>query len=272
MKRKILRGLKVSEFVHPDEFSKREKALKNEKVQEFLNSATNLCKTAVDPVTQGTFVKINETSDPTLIRIVREVCEILDVSPVPDVYICHLMYINISPYSSDLPYLVVPDYVLRYSDEDMLYYNIGNAITMIKADHVGLTTLAAYMPGGGLIELPKLLFTAYLHCADSTSDRGGLLASQSFAATVRNHFWELGIPPAESKNFFNNDKEAEIFVKEYLEEQQAVLESYNGVATKFARQWQRMAYLEAPANKMLREIFNWYVNEDGYRAIMAAYD
>lgn len=75
MKRKILRGLKVSDFIHPDELQKKEVALNNKKVQEFLNSAANLCKTAVAPVTQGTFVKINEMSDPTLIRIVREVCE-----------------------------------------------------------------------------------------------------------------------------------------------------------------------------------------------------
>lgn len=272
MRRKILRGLKVSDFIHPDELQKKEAALSNKKVQEFLNSAANLCKTAVDPITQGTFVKINEKSNPTLIRIVREVCEILDVSPIPDVYICHLMYINISPYSSDNPYLVIPDYALRYSDEDMLYYNIGNAVTMIRADHVELTTLAAYMPGGGLIEVPKLLFTAYLHCADSTSDRGGLLASQSFAASVRNHFWELGIPPNESKKFFTTDQEAEIFVKKYLDEQEKILNRYNGIATKFARQWQRMSYLEAPANKMLRELFNWYLDKNGYRAIMAAYD
>ncbi len=272
MKRKILRGLKVSEFIHPKELEKKEAALSNPKVQEYLSTATNLCKTAVDPVTQGTFVKINEMSDPNLIRIVREVCEILDVSPVPDVYICHLMYINISPYSSDKPYLVIPDYVLRYSDEDMLYYNLGNAVTMIKADHVELTTLAAYMPGGGAMEVIKLPFTAYLHCADSTSDRGGLLACQSFAASVRNHFWELGIPPAESKKMFITDQEAEIFVKKYLAEQEKVLNRYNGIATKVARQWQRMSYLEAPANNMLRELFNWYLDKNGYRAIMAAYD
>ena len=269
MKRKILRGLKVADFIHPDEKSKKDAALNNKQVQKFLNSAANLCKTAVDPITQGTFVKINGMSAPTLIRIVREVCEILDVAPVPDVYICHLMYINISPYGSDKPYLVIPDYVLRYSDEDMMYYNIGNAVTMIKSDHVELTTLAAYMPGGGLIELPKLLFTAYLHCADATSDRGGLLACQSFAAAVRNHFWELGIPPIESKKMFTTDRDAEIFVKNYLDEQEKVLQEYSGISTEVARKWQRMSYLEAPANTMLRDLFNWYLCENGYRAIIS---
>ena len=179
------------------------------------------------------------------------------------------MYINISPYGSDKPYLVIPDYVLRYSDEDMMYYNIGNAVTMIKSDHVELTTLAAYMPGGGLIELPKLLFTAYLHCADATSDRGGLLACQSFAAAVRNHFWELGIPPIESKKMFTTDRDAEIFVKNYLDEQEKVLQEYSGISTEVARKWQRMSYLEAPANTMLRDLFNWYLCENGYRAIIS---
>lgn len=268
MRRKILRGLKVADFIHPDEEAAKKKALSNGKVQEFLNTGAQTIAMAVDPVTQGTFVKISE---PKILEIVRNVCQILDVQPVPEVYLCHLMYTNILPLGSDAPYLVVPDYILRNFEEDMLYYNVGNAVTMIKADHVELTTLAAYMPGGGLIEVPKLLFTAYLHRADSTSDRGGLLACQSFAAAVKNHFWELGIPPAEIKNFFTTDGEAEIFVEKYLAEQQKVLERYSGLGTKIARQWQRMSYIEAPANKMLRELFNWYVDAEGYRAVLAKY-
>lgn len=270
MERKILRGLKVSDFIHPDELEAKDAALNNGMVKDLLDSASTFCTTAVDPITQGTFVKINKDSEPT-IRIVREVCEILDVAPVPDVYLCHLMYVNIAPYGSKIPYLVVPDYVLRYTDEDMLYYNVGNAIAMIKADHVELATIAAYMPGGGLIEIPKLLFTKYLHLADSTSDRGGLLACQSFAATVRNHFWELGIPPSKSAEFLSDDKSAEIFVEKYLTEQASVLERFNGIFTRAARFWQRMAYLEAPTNKMLREIFDWYKDPKGYNAVLSKY-
>ena len=271
MQRKILRGLKVSDFIHPNELVAQQAALSNETVRKYLNTAAELCTNIVDPITQGTFVKINEDSEPMLIRIVREVCEILDVTPVPDVYLCHLMYVNISPYGSEVPYLVVPDYVLRYIDEDMLYYNVGNAITMLKADHVELATIAAYMPGGGLIEIPKLLFTKYLHCADSTSDRGGLLACQSFSAAVRNHFWELGIPPSKSAKFLSDDKSAEIFVEKYLTEQAFVLERFNGIFTRAARFWQRMAYLEAPTNKMLREIFDWYKDPKGYNAVLSKY-
>lgn len=271
MQRKILRGLKVSDFIHPNELVAQQAALSNETVRKYLNTAAELCTNIVDPITQGTFVKINEDSEPMLIRIVREVCEILDVTPVPDVYLCHLMYVNISPYGSEVPYLVVPDYVLRYIDEDMLYYNVGNAITMLKADHVELATIAAYMPGGGLIEIPKLLFTKYLHCADSTSDRGGLLACQSFSAAVRNHFWELGIPPSKSAKFLSDDKSAEIFVEKYLTEQAFVLERFNGIFTRAARFWQRMAYLEAPINKMLREIFDWYKDPKGYNAVLSRY-
>ena len=271
MQRKILRGLKVSDFIHPDELVARADALNNPIVRKCLDSAAELCTNIVDPITQGTFVKITKDSEPMLIRIVREVCEILDVSPIPDVYLCHLMYVNIVPYGSEIPYLVVPDYVLRHTDEDMLYYNVGNAVAMIKADHVELATIAAYMPGGGLIEIPKLLFTKYLHCADSTSDRGGLLACQSFSATVRNHFWELGIPPSKSAEFLSDDKSAEIFVKKYLKEQASVLERFNGIFTRAARFWQRMAYLDAPTNKMLREIFDWYKAPKGYNAVLSKY-
>ena len=188
MRRKILHGLEVEDFIHPRESTAKKFANASSAVRNFLGSASSLCATAVDPVTQGTFVKI---SAPKLLKIASDVCRILDVSPVPEIYLCHLMSRDIMPLGSDAPYLVVPDYTLRYSDDDMLYYNFGNAVAMIKADHVELEMLAAYMPGGMLVNAARIIFTQYLHCADATSDRGGLLACQSFAAAVRNHFWEL---------------------------------------------------------------------------------
>ena len=270
MKRFILHGLKVKEFIHPDELKNKERALNNSSVQKLLESTANFCKALVEPFTQGTFVQLNDTCAPDFMKIVRDVCKILEVEPVPEVYVCHLMDLNIMPLGSEnKSYLVVPDYVLNSFDNEMLYYNVGNAITMIKADHVSLTTLAAYMPGGGIIEAPKMLFLAYLHSADSTSDRGGLLASQSFAATTRCHLFDMGIPPRESKKLFNDDIEAEIFVEKYLHGYEKTLNKYSPLVTKVARQFQRMSYIEAPANKMLRELFDWYKDPAGYRAIIS---
>lgn len=270
MKRLILHNLQVKEFIHPDELKNKERALNNSSVQKLLESAANFCKALIDPFTHGTFVQLNDACAPEFMKIVRDVCKILEVEPVPEVYVTHLMSVNITPLGSDnKSYLVVPDYVLNVFDTEMLYYNVGNAITMIKADHVSLTTLAAYMPGGGIIEAPKLLFMAYLHSADSTSDRGGLLASQSFAATARCHLFDMGMPPRESKKLFSTDKEAVLFVENYLAEQATNLKKYSRLATKVARQFQRMSYIEAPANKMLRELFDWYKAPDGYRAIIS---
>ena len=272
MRRFILQGLQVKEFIHPKELENKERALNNSAVQNLLESAANFCKALIEPFTQGTFVQLNDACAPDFMKIVRDVCKILDVQPIPEVYLCHLMDINITPMGTDnKSYLVVPDYALNVFDDEMLYYNLGNAITMIKADHVSLTTLAAYMPGGGIIEAPKLLFMAYLHAADSTSDRGGLLASQSFAATVRCHLFDMGIPPCESKKLFSDDTEAEIFVENYLSSYEKTLKKYNPLVTMAARQFQRMSYIEAPANKMLRDLFDWYKNPNGYRAIISRY-
>ena len=275
MKRLILHGLRVEEFIHPNELKNKEKALNNPTVQKLLDSAASFCKRLIEPFTQGTFVQINAVklsdSDLDFMGIVRDVCKILDLNSVPEVYVCHLMDTNIIPMGTDnKSYLVVPDYVLNSFDAEMLYYNVGNALTMIKADHVALTTLAAYMPGGSLfVDVPKMLFMAYLHSADATSDRGGLLASQSFAATVRCHFFELGIPPAESKKLFSSDKEAAVFVENYLRNHQEILKEYDPIITKVARQFQRMSYIEASANKMLKELFDWYKDSNGYRAVIA---
>lgn len=269
MKRFILQGLQVKEFIHPKELENKKIALNNSAVQKLLESAASFCKALIEPFTQGTFVQLNDACAPDFMKIVRNVCKILEVE-VPEVYVCHVMSINITPMGTDnKSYLVVPDYVLNVFDNEMLYYNVGNAITMIKADHVSLTTLAAYMPGGGLIEAPKVLFMNYLHSADSTSDRGGLLASQSFAATARCHLFDMGIPPCESKKLFSNDVEAEIFVEKYLMRHKETLEKHDQFIQTVARTFQRMSYIEAPANKMLRELFDWYKDPNGYRAIIS---
>lgn len=270
MPRLILRGLKVSEFIHPDELQNRQRVESDFGVQRLIVTATEWCTELLEPFTQGTFVKINKSCAPDFMKVVCDVCTILEVE-VPEVYVCHLMSTNVMPMGTDnKSYLVVPDYVLNTFDNEMLYYDVGNAMTMIKADHVGLTTLAAYMPGGSIfIDAPKMVFCAYLHAADATSDRGGLLASQSFAATARCQLYELGIPPKESRKYFTTDAEAEQFVDQYLKSHEKIISKYNGLFNRFARQFQRMSYIEAPANKMLSEIFKWYRDLNGYRAVMA---
>ena len=249
--RKILKGLQVSDFIHPNELANKQRALNNSLVVKAINSASEMCNAIVEPLIQGTFVQVDWSSAGKLSRIVDDVCSILDVKPVPKIYICHLMSLNITFIGTKEPYLVVPDYVLRCDDEGMLYYNVGNSIAMIKANHVELTTLAAYLPGNLFIDVPKMLFLAYLHSADSTSDRGGLLACQSFAAAARHQFWELGIPPTESRKLFSTDREAEEFTSNYLERYNQAINKYNSLLTKAARQYQRFSYIEAPANKML---------------------
>ena len=270
MSRKILHGLDVDEFRHPDEKKNRQLAMNNPILKRALTYTADFCRTAIGPTTKGTFVQINEHCAPEIFKIIYDVCAVLEVDPNFNVYICHLMYNNIMPIGVDgQSYLVIPDYVIDTFDDEMLYYNFGNAITMIKADHVSLTTLAAYMPGGGLIEAPKMLFNAYLHSADATSDRGGLLASQNFAATVRCHLFELGIPPKVSRTLFTTDKEASIFVADYLHEQLNIINGFSTVLMTASRKYQDLTYIEAPANTMLYELYEWYQAPLGYRRVMA---
>ena len=95
-------------------------------------------------------------------------------------------------------------------------------MTMILAGHVKMTTAAAYMGASRLLLLPQLEFKRYLHYADATSDRGGLLACQSFAAAARCHLFELGLPPAESRKLFSTDEQAAAFVTQYIKEAESI--------------------------------------------------
>ena len=102
-------------------------------------------------ITEGTYVRLQPQAAPSLFRILKDVCRILDYreAQLPEIYVYHAMDHTVRPCSADHTYIVMADYVLHSYDEDMLYYILGNAVTMILAGHVKMTTAAAYMGPAG---------------------------------------------------------------------------------------------------------------------------
>ena len=84
----------------------------------------------------------------------------------------------------------------------MLYYLFGNAMTMIKAGHVEITTLTSYMTDNIWLAAPQLAVKSYLHKADVTSDRGGLLACSHSGRRPAATFWSLAFRPVKQQSCF----------------------------------------------------------------------
>lgn len=258
----VFHGLKVSDFIHPQELSAKDSLVNSPAGKKFVKTFGDLNLKLYQTITEGAYVQLKPQAAPRIFRILSEVCRILDygTADIPDIYVYHAMDHVVRPCSADHIYIVMADYVLRTYDDEMLFYMFGNAIAMILAGHVKMATAAAYMGASKLLLLPQLEFKRYLHFADATSDRGGLLACQSFAAAARCHLFELGMPPSESRRLFATDGQAVLFVGRYLKEAQTQEQNGN-LVTELSAKWIRANYIESPGEEMLKDLLEWYISE-----------
>lgn len=261
-------GLKVEEFIHPDEMNFRNELTKSKGYHMVVSKVSDVVAAYQFTNRLGVYTKLSRTTAPELYEILEDVIKILDVECSPDIYMIHSYTQILLPCGTEEPYLVISDYIAAEADTDMLYYLFGNAVAMIKADHVEITNITSYMPNNLWLTLPQISIKRYLHVADATSDRGGLLACQSFSAAARCHFLELGLPMNEVKRMFQDDDETAEYVAQYLKNVQ-IINAEDSTLTVLAEKWINLNYIEAPANRMLYELHQWY--NDGYRRILKKY-
>ena len=261
----VFSGLTVEEFLHPGEEEARRSLVRNPAFQKLIGAASAWSQRFGQTVIQGTYLRLTPETAPRMFAVLREACRVLDVQEAPDLYLCHSWGQRALPYSGDPPCLLVSDYVAERYDDGMLSYLFGNALTMLKAGHVEMTTVAAYLRQS-LLTLPLTIeFKRYLHLADATSDRGGLLACQSLADAARCHVEELGLPAGESRKLFRTDEEAVAYIRRYLREVERK-NSRDGTVLRAAAWWEDLNYMEAPANRMLEELYTWYCG--GYQTLL----
>ncbi|MDO4332466.1 MAG: hypothetical protein Q4C58_07220 [Eubacteriales bacterium] len=267
-KRIILKGLRVEEFIHPREVQLQDSVINSPTVRKLIESVGDVNLRINKTRIQGTYIQLYPHTAPRVFAILKDVCRILDHSDIPELYVWKSMNNSIMPCTAEKDYLILSDYVLEQYDDGMLYYGFGNAIAMIRAGHVKLTTAAAYMGCNIWTVLPQMKFKEYLHAADATSDRGGLLACQSLAAAARCHFLELGMPPAVSRTMFATDEEAADYIERYLF---SVAEENDRqrLTTRLGEMWQSAVYFEAAANLMLADMYVWYRKE--YKPLLEKY-
>lgn len=269
MRRTILKGLTAAHFICSEEKKMREEGvLQKAAVQKLIRTTSKSTDLAMATVREGTYVHLTKETSPKLYRILLDVCTILDCDVYPDIYLVRREYPIAIPCSGKGIYIVISTFTVEYYDEDMLYYAFGNAMAMVKAGHVHMSQLMAYMPGGLLTAALKAILLRFIHAADMSSDRGGLLACQSFAAAVRCHILEMGMPPTEARKFFTTDAEAVEFIKGYLTIQKELKEKTASLFTKVAQTMQDLNTIEAPGNQMLQGLLEWYLDPGGYTRIM----
>lgn len=260
-------GLLPETIKHPDEDKAYFNVMRSKKIQSLLKQANDLSVEFFIGTVRGSYVELSEETAPDFFRVLKDVCRILNFPEIPRVFTRHAMSQEVIACGSEEKYLVVSDYTMDEFNEDEMYYLVGNAIAMYKAGHTDLSNLLQFL-GGQLFFAIDLPLKAFLRAADLTSDRGGLLACQSFAAAARCHFHELGLPLSQSRELFKTDEEAEAFVSRYLETVDETQDENEDILIHIIKGVQNLAYFEGPANKMLAEMYRWYTDPKGYRRII----
>lgn len=256
-KRMALNNLRVSDFIHPKEQELQSGVIHSPEVKKLIEMVSDVNLKINKTKIQGTYIQLYPHTAPKAFSVLEDVCRILGHGEVPELYMCKMMSIIIQPCTAERDYIIISDYVLEQYDTDMLYFAFGNAVTMILAGHVKMTTAAAYMGCNIWTALPQSEFKKYLHAADATSDRGGLLACQSLAAAARCHFLELGISPAISRRYFTTDAEAASYIETYLSDVAKKNENSRSLAA-LGEWWLNTISFEGAANVMLEDLYQWY--------------
>ena len=257
----VLNGLKSDDYLSPEE---RKMLISGDMalVAKGLDMLNDVCVSLVQRLTLGKHIEITRQTAPELYHIIEDVCTILDYSPVPKVYVCHQPAQELFCAGTDHNQITFSDYLLEKFDEDMLYFAFGELIAMFKGGHTRLSTVCYLIPPTPEALPVKLPLLAYLIAADLSSDRGGLLACQSFAAAARCILWDAGIPMSEMRD--KSEEEMIQLAQDYIASVKAVSPELLG---ELATSWKKWNMESMPHVYRLRQLLAWY--QDGYHELVA---
>lgn len=246
-----LTGLCSADYTHPEE-KKMQSDADFALVTRGLNVLNDINVSVLKQMTLGKHIEVTDETAPRVRRILNDVCNILDYPNVPRLYICHQAAQTLFCAGTDRMQITVSDYVIDHFDDDMLYFAFGNLISMFKAGHVKLVTICSLMvsPGTLIFELP---LNAYLRVADLSSDCGGLLACQSFAAAARVILWNAGIPIEEMAT--KSEEEMIELTEAFIE---AVEQTSPEWLTMGAAAWKKLNMESMPEAYKLKTLLEWY--------------
>lgn len=141
-------------------------------------------------------VRCGPNQYPTLYRILRESCEILDM-PEPELYVSSNPFPNAFTGGVERPYLTLRSSIIDTLTDEQLYHLMGHELGHIKANHVLYFSVAAVlMPllemigkrtlglGDAASTALIIAFYEWVRQAEFSADRAGLLVAQSLDLSI----------------------------------------------------------------------------------------
>jgi len=186
----------------------------------------------------GSNIKVNKTNFPELYEILCTACEVLNYSPIPELYIEHGL-INAKTLGTENPIIVITSSCVSSMTYDELLFVLGHEIGHLKSQHVLYHQIADLFPiitniiGSLTLGVGNIISTGleiallnWKRKSEFTADRAGLLACQNIDAAIT-AMMKIGGAPSKYYNELNpyefkkqamsfktlNDKNLEKFAK-----------------------------------------------------------
>jgi len=223
MNKKILARLHPLEFQHPFDM-KAIKALKNKTGLEAFITQFN--KHGIERVLRiqrtGSNLRINQKTLPEIYGFLADICKILDLNKIPELYIEWQYSVNASVIGVENPIMVLQSGSIDLLSQEELQFIIGHEVGHIKCNHILYHQIAEVVPllagiaGNLTLGLGGLLATGiefallnWHRMSEFSADRAGLLACQDINVAIKVLSKMAGIP----SKYFNS-----LDTKEFLEQ------------------------------------------------------
>ncbi len=143
-------------------------------------------------------VRVNERQFPDVHARYIQACTILDVHPVPELYIAQTPIVNAGAIGIDKPFIVINSGTLLLMDDDELQFILAHELGHVLSEHVLYKTMIRLMMRMTIIALSVPLGGAALFAilagllewdrkSELSADRAGLLAIQDPDVAFRAH-------------------------------------------------------------------------------------
>lgn len=156
----------------------------------------------------GSDIKVTPRNFPKLYQAFVGTCQILDVSPLPEMYLFRgTGYIQTYTIGVEKPLVSINLEAMEWLEPDELLYVLGHEVARIKSRHLVYHQIAFVMPtlknlissttlglGGLAASGVELAFSNWLMMAKFTADRAGLLACQDIDVATTALMKIAGLP------------------------------------------------------------------------------
>ena len=207
--RKTLTGLSSQTYEHPFD---RQALISLEKMPGVSLLFKKINEYGIDRLLRFKFnaicMRVNSRNFPDLYQAFTEACNILDVDPVPELYLIHgTGYIKSLTIGAHKPMVIINVDGLKTLNYEELLYAFGHELGHIKSNHLLYHQTALILPGLGKVIANSTLglgglatngveFALYqwVMMAKLTSDRSGLLACQDINVATSALIKLAGLP------------------------------------------------------------------------------